>query len=103
MTVRGGPRWAGMLVAVVGLLVWGSGSRAVAAEGDAGARAWPVAGAGGRPRPVVVRGFEPPPRPWSAGHRGVDLAAGQGSPVRAAAAGRVVFAGTVAGQGVVSV
>ncbi len=65
---------------------------------------WPVTGPpGGRRAPTVVRGFEPPPHPWSPGHRGVDLAALPGAPVRAVASGRVVFAGTVAGRGVLSV
>jgi hypothetical protein len=64
---------------------------------------WPVSGRAGAPRPVVSRGWEPPPTPWAAGHRGVDLAAPRGSPVRAAAGGRVSFAGSVAGRGVVSV
>ncbi|TGB06648.1 M23 family peptidase [Streptomyces palmae] len=68
-----------------------------------GERAWPVAGAAGAPRPRVLRAWDPPPQPWAAGHRGVDLAARPGAAVRAAAAGRVVFAGTVAGRGVVSV
>jgi murein DD-endopeptidase MepM/ murein hydrolase activator NlpD len=51
----------------------------------------------------VVRRFDPPPKPWLAGHRGVDLAAEAGVPVRAAGAGTVHFAGLVAGRGVVSV
>ncbi|MBL1068367.1 murein hydrolase activator EnvC [Streptomyces sp. 7-21] len=63
---------------------------------------WPVAGSGGG-RPLVARGFEAPAAPWAAGHRGVDLAAARGAPVRAVAAGTVVFAGEVAGRGVVSV
>ncbi len=62
------------------------------------AYAWPLAG-----QPVVTRRFEPPPQRWLAGHRGVDLGAGPGVPVRAAGAGVVVFAGPVAGRGVVSV
>jgi murein DD-endopeptidase MepM/ murein hydrolase activator NlpD len=49
----------------------------------------------------VLRGFEPPPSPYGAGHRGVDLAVRPGQPVRAAAAGLVTFAGSVAGRGVV--
>jgi murein DD-endopeptidase MepM/ murein hydrolase activator NlpD len=49
----------------------------------------------------VLRPFVPPPTPYAAGHRGVDLAAGPGAPVAAAAAGTVRFAGPVAGRGVV--
>jgi murein DD-endopeptidase MepM/ murein hydrolase activator NlpD len=52
---------------------------------------------------VVRRGFAAPAQRWSPGHRGVDLAASAGTPVRAAGAGVVVFAGTLAGRGVVSV
>ncbi|MEU1197644.1 M23 family metallopeptidase [Streptomyces sp. NPDC005813] len=61
-------------------------------------RAWPVG-----TRPPVVRGWEPPATVYSRGHRGVDLGAAPGAPVRAVAAGRVFFAGRVAGRGVVSV
>jgi murein DD-endopeptidase MepM/ murein hydrolase activator NlpD len=59
---------------------------------------WPLDGP-----PHVVRRFDPPPSPWLAGHRGVDLAAAPGSAVLAAGAGTVHFAGRVAGRGVVSV
>lgn len=58
---------------------------------------WPVSD------PEVTRRFDPPPRPWLAGHRGVDLAAAPGATVRSAGAGTVVFTGTVAGRGVVSI
>jgi murein DD-endopeptidase MepM/ murein hydrolase activator NlpD len=51
----------------------------------------------------VVRGFDPPDQPWLSGHRGVDLLGAVGTEVVAARAGRVVFAGTVAGRGVVVV
>lgn len=51
---------------------------------------------------AVARDFDPPERPWLAGHRGVDLDVGVGSHVRAPADGVVVFAGTVVDRGVVS-
>jgi murein DD-endopeptidase MepM/ murein hydrolase activator NlpD len=59
---------------------------------------WPLDG-----RPAVVRPFAPPPEPWLAGHRGVDLAAPPRATVRAAATGVVAFAGQVGGRGVVSI
>lgn len=81
-----GGRPAGPAVPAVG--------RAVPAVG----RAWPVG-----VRPPVLRGWDSPPGPYAPGHRGVDLAAAPGTPVRAVAPGRVSFAGRVAGKGVVSV
>jgi murein DD-endopeptidase MepM/ murein hydrolase activator NlpD len=61
--------------------------------------AWPL-----RPAPdLVVREFDPPAQPWLAGNRGVDLAGHAGQPVRAAGAGIISYAGTIAGIGVVSV
>jgi murein DD-endopeptidase MepM/ murein hydrolase activator NlpD len=51
----------------------------------------------------VTRRFDPPPQPWLPGHRGVDLAGHPGDTVASAAAGRISFAGTVAGRGVVSI
>lgn len=51
----------------------------------------------------VVRGFDPPDQPWLSGHRGVDLLGATGAEVVAALAGRVVFAGRVAGRNVVVV
>jgi murein DD-endopeptidase MepM/ murein hydrolase activator NlpD len=68
--------------------------------GDEPARrfGWPLPGS-----PTVVRAFHPPTFRYGPGHRGVDLAAVAGTPVLAAGAGTVAFAGTVAGHGVVSV
>lgn len=69
----------------------------------------PTAASAGRPHHVapvpgqVLRPFAPPATTYGAGHRGVDLAAAPGSPVRASAAGVVRFAGPVAGSGWVTV
>jgi murein DD-endopeptidase MepM/ murein hydrolase activator NlpD len=65
---------------------------------DPVAWSWPLAGT-----PPVLRGFELPSEPWLAGHRGVDLLASPGAPVRAAGAGTVTFAGWVGGLPIVSV
>jgi murein DD-endopeptidase MepM/ murein hydrolase activator NlpD len=51
----------------------------------------------------IVRHFEPPPTPYSAGHRGIDLAAPASTTVVAAAGGTVSFAGSVAGDLFVSI
>jgi murein DD-endopeptidase MepM/ murein hydrolase activator NlpD len=51
----------------------------------------------------VVRPFDPPPQPWLAGHRGVDLAAAPGTAVRAPGPGVVAFVGVIAGRGVLTV
>ena len=59
---------------------------------------WPLTGV-----PTVTRPFAPPPHQWLPGHRGVDLAGTEGQPVLAAGAGVVVYAGPLAGRGVVSV
>ncbi len=77
------------------------GSRADAAQStsdEPGRLAWPLT-----PRPHVTRNFEPPATPFGPGHRGVDLEAAAGQQVLAADMGVVVFAGQVAGQGVVAV
>lgn len=59
---------------------------------------WPL-----DPPHPVLRPFEAPADPYGPGHRGVDLGGTPGQAVRAAAAGTVVFAGQLAGRGVISV
>lgn len=57
-----------------------------------------------RPVPgVVLVAADIPAQNWKPGHRGVDLDAGAGTPVRASEAGTVRFAGVVAGTPTVSV
>ncbi|MEU7604511.1 M23 family metallopeptidase [Streptomyces sp. NPDC041003] len=65
----------------------------------------PGAPAGARPLPApltVSRWWDPPPTPYAAGHRGVDLSAPVGAELRAVGPGRVHYAGQVAGRGVLS-
>ncbi|MDO4888895.1 MAG: M23 family metallopeptidase [Actinomycetaceae bacterium] len=59
---------------------------------------WPS----GHPVPVV-RHFDPPLQPWGRGHRGVDLAIAEASPVLAAGDGTVIYAGKFADRPLVSI
>jgi murein DD-endopeptidase MepM/ murein hydrolase activator NlpD len=60
---------------------------------------WPLA-----PRPPVLRGFDPPPKPWLSGHRGVDLGvAAAGAQVSSPAAGTVSFSGVVVDRPVITI
>jgi murein DD-endopeptidase MepM/ murein hydrolase activator NlpD len=59
---------------------------------------WPL-----RPVPRVARAFQPPSHPYGPGHRGADLVGRAGQPVLAAGPGVVIYAGPLAGRGVVSV
>lgn len=74
-----------------------------------GAEAPPVRAAGVRwrwpvqPRPPVVRPFRAPRSDYGAGHRGLDLAVSDGTPVIAVEGGVVTHAGLVAGRGTVTV
>ena len=84
-----------LLVLVLGLA---SGLSPAVAAPDEPVGVWPL-----EPEPEVVQGFLPPPHPYAPGHRGVDLAGHPGQPVRAALAGTVGFAGSIAGKPVVTV
>jgi len=55
------------------------------------------------PPPLILAPFDPPASKYGAGHRGVDLAAAEGSAVVAAGPGNVVYAGQLAGRGVISI
>lgn len=69
----------------------------VEAPVSAGSWAWPL-----QP-PRVLEAFAPPTEQYGAGHRGIDLDGDVGQSVAAVDDGVVVFAGTLAGRGVVSV
>ena len=87
-----------VLVVLVQVCSAGVAGSAHARDGEGPAGVWPL-----DPRPDVVRRFEPPPNPYAAGHRGVDLAGSPGQAVHAALAGRVGFAGSIGGKPVVTV
>ncbi len=85
-----------LLTVLLALLVASPSPASGAAIASVGV--WPL-----DPEPEVVRGFEPPPAPYAAGHRGVDLAGAPGQAVRAALPGTVGFAGSIGGKPVVTV
>ena len=77
----------------------GSGVTAAAQTTGAGAHLYPPL-----PLPLtVLHSFAPPLHPWAAGNRGVDLAAYAGERVSAATSGVVLYAGLLAGRGVISI
>jgi murein DD-endopeptidase MepM/ murein hydrolase activator NlpD len=60
---------------------------------------WPLS-----PKPGVLRAFDPPPKPWLSGHRGVDLASASfGTPVTAPSSGTVSFVGVVVDRPVITI
>ncbi|MCA4133717.1 M23 family metallopeptidase [Arthrobacter sp. M4] len=60
---------------------------------------WPLS-----PKPKVLQHFDPPPKPWLSGHRGVDLmASGDGTEVLAPESGTVSFEGVVVDRPVITV
>jgi murein DD-endopeptidase MepM/ murein hydrolase activator NlpD len=86
---------AAVVVVVLGHPAVSRAARALPA-GEPESYIWPVVG-------PVLRGFEPPDSRFTAGHRGIDIGAPLGTSVRAAAAGTVAFAGSVAGSRFVSI
>ena len=112
MRAAGGPapgrRRRRLLVALVALFALSGCAAAAAGDGRVDAVGVPpIEDAGRYVLPVeptrVLREFQPPPQPWSTGHRGVDLAAQPDTRVTAPQVGVVTFAGPVAGRGVVTV
>lgn len=103
------------LLVAVGALAAGAlalGALAPVAVRDAGAVSAPLRAGSAVPEAMVtlpvddtrlLRGFEAPSVRWGPGHRGVDLAAGVGAPVRAPADGVVVVTRRVVDRDVVTV
>jgi murein DD-endopeptidase MepM/ murein hydrolase activator NlpD len=91
---------ASLLIAAVGTITGlGSGMTPAAPLTELGTQLRPPL-----PSPLtVLRAFAPPLHPWDAGNRGVNLAAYPGEMVLAASSGQVIYAGLLAGRGVISI
>ena len=55
------------------------------------------------PAMEIIEAFDPPDKPWLKGHRGIDVLALEGEPLRGPTGGTIRFAGTVAGMATVSI
>ena len=96
--------------ACVAVTDWaGMAGTALATEPAVAARASDIAAAAGEPRwswpvaPVVVaNAYAAPPRPYAAGHRGIDLAASPGAVVSSPSTATVRFAGVVVDRAVLT-
>ena len=77
----------GRIIAVTAAVLALTGGHAAAA----GSWSWPVDG-------PVLEPFDAPASPYGTGHRGIDIAAPVGTPIRAPAPGVVTFSGPVGGE-----
>lgn len=92
---------ASILVALMLLIapLAGEGAAPAAIGEPRGNWSWPLS-----PEPAVLRGFDPPDKPWLSGHRGVDLqAAPDAAQVTSPESGIVTFAGVVVDRPVITI
>jgi murein DD-endopeptidase MepM/ murein hydrolase activator NlpD len=86
------------VLSVAALAALAGPAAAAPSPAPGGTWVWPLDG----PR-TVARAFDPPATAYGPGHRGADLPGRPGQEVRAAGAGRISYAGLLAGRGVVVV
>ncbi len=82
---------------------WWGGEAHAADTGPASGHGWVAPLVSPVEELQVLAFFDRPARRWLAGHRGIDLRAEEGSPVRSPGEGVVVFVGRVVNRGVVTV
>lgn len=86
----------GALAVLTAIAVVATPSQGVRAEPAYGEYRWPVRG-------PILQPYQTLPSPYSAGHRGIDIAAAIGTPIAAPADGVVAFAGQVGGDLFISI
>ncbi|HVT65337.1 MAG TPA: peptidoglycan DD-metalloendopeptidase family protein [Mycobacteriales bacterium] len=89
----------GLSAALIALATGAAAAPSTVRGGSPAGYEWPL-----RPAPnQIVRDFDPPPKPWLAGNRGLDLGGHVGQAVHASNSGIVTFAGLVGGVGAVAI
>ncbi|RSX52273.1 M23 family metallopeptidase [Bifidobacterium callimiconis] len=89
-----------VMLTFMGFAAFPYGDLAYATMGCGMGFGWPIMVEG---NPNLVQRFDNPPKPWLAGHRGLDLQASSGTELFSPSSGILTFAGQVGGKNVLTI